>query len=654
MRGPAKVLLAAALLFGAQRAVGYRAPSAVLPMNGDEVSPDLSDPGLEGAIRVHVRVPRGRVKHLVEEQNQLHSLGPALRLVDHRFAAVPAEADYRRRDRLLTIRPESALPPAQYTLEIDPTLLVSRRRRTVEHLETFRTSFTVGPDVYGPVLRDLSPAPNQSEVPRFAAVSAVFNESLDPATCVLGRSVLVEDVGKDPPVAVTGTLTLAGNGFVLEFVPDPCSGHPPSTRIRIRLAGGGDPDAVRDRAGNRLEAALSFEFDTKGDGPLADHRKTPPPADALYVTTGNGVAAFDLRGAIDEDGSLHPEAIRRVVSAEGYGGDFEARLGRPGEAVLDPRTHPESGHSFLYAIDEEARDVAVVETATGRVVTRLGGFAWPRALGIVGPAPGSAHSVLMVADAGARRLIAVPVGAVPGHPVCEDLVYDDAPPPREIVAAGLSGIAGIAAVRYAFDPMSNFPLVMAAIPRRSAVVQLFGFEQSSRWEFPIEPEPTEAAWSPPGPLGASCWITAAAPGKDGGSVTVWNQDFSGLLVPFTFDSWTLGIRVSAPLREWIRDPGPPCTIPGTSRCLVPSRVGETIVELDSARDAEGNLRPFVVRVLPAGAAPSSVATDATGRLAFVALPTEGAVAVLDLRDPAPVPFRLPVAGVRAVLTTATQ
>ncbi|HEU4396036.1 MAG TPA: hypothetical protein VFS92_10760, partial [Planctomycetota bacterium] len=106
--------------------------------------------------------------------------------------------------------------------------------------------------------------------------------------------------------------------------------------------------------------------------------------------------------------------------------------------------------------------------------------------------------------------------------------------------------------------------------------------------------------------------------------------------------------------EWIRDPGPPCPIPGTSRCLVPNRGGETVVELDAIRDLDGSPSPSVLRVLPAGAGPASVATDATGRLAFVALPAEGAFAVIDLLDPAPVPFRIPVDGIRRVITAATR
>ncbi|HEU4394309.1 MAG TPA: Ig-like domain-containing protein, partial [Planctomycetota bacterium] len=181
MRGVGAAVMAALAIGSGALGAGAPMPEAGLPANGDEVSPDLSDPGLEGAIRIRIPVPPGRVRWLLRPRNQFDQTGPAVQLFDREFARVPADAAYRRRDRMLTVRPGLPLPPGQYTLTLDRSLLVRRRHLDDDGgIEDFRISFTVGPDLHAPVVRDSSPAANQSRVPPFTPVRVVFNESLDP------------------------------------------------------------------------------------------------------------------------------------------------------------------------------------------------------------------------------------------------------------------------------------------------------------------------------------------------------------------------------------------------------------------------------------------------------------------------------------------
>jgi hypothetical protein len=301
-------------------------------------------------------------------------------------------------------------------------------------VEDFRTSFTVGPDVFPPRMGETVPAANQSDAPLFEPIRVVFDESLDPATCVLGTTVLVEDVSRDPPVPVEGTLVLRGDGFVLEFHPDPCFGLPPGSTVRVRLA-----PQVADRKGNAFEGA-EFSFATKGTR-RPDPALVPPPDGALYATTADAVVAFDLRGAIAADGSFRPGEIRRVDAAGGYDGEFRSTLGRPGHALVDPRSDPATGHSYLYVVDEKTSRVAVVETATGRVGHRYGGFLKPRRLAFEGPAEDPIR--LLVEEGAGGRVPWRPLPETPGQPLCgAELAYlDQGGPSDSVLPAAVSDSA---------------------------------------------------------------------------------------------------------------------------------------------------------------------------------------------------------------------
>ena len=237
---------------------------AVTPTNGQAVLPDLSDPGLDGAVTLRVRLGRRQIRRLRRgvPADSYDDFRNPLSLLDGSFRHVGYGWDYDPRLQSLVLRPDLPMPDGQYTVTLDLGALWSRHGRRAPW-GILRTSFTVGSDVHPPRVRDVSPAPNQFEVPLSAPASIVFNESIDPYTVVSGRTVFVEEVGADPPVPEDGTLVLRDDGFIVEFRPDAVAGWPPSSAIRVRLLGAGHAECVRDRVGNPLPEDYVLEFDTK-------------------------------------------------------------------------------------------------------------------------------------------------------------------------------------------------------------------------------------------------------------------------------------------------------------------------------------------------------------------------------------------------------
>jgi hypothetical protein len=110
------------------------------PANGQAVSPDLSDDGLQGEIRVHLKIPP-RLRRLLKRGDGFD--GPrAVTLLRQDFAAVPFEVRYRRRSRILAILPDLPLAGGQYTLTLDAGLL-GRPGRSDDPPGDFSTSFVV-------------------------------------------------------------------------------------------------------------------------------------------------------------------------------------------------------------------------------------------------------------------------------------------------------------------------------------------------------------------------------------------------------------------------------------------------------------------------------------------------------------------------------
>jgi len=641
--GPSFAIAALALLGDGGAEARLRPVEGVLPANGQVVLPDLSDEGLDGAISVQVRVPLARRRHLRYQYGMERT--SAVSLLRHDFAAVPHEVRYRPGAGFLTVAPGLPLADGQYTLALESRLLGKPGPLDVD----FRTSFTVGPDVYPPRILSTEPAANQAVVPPFARIRVAFNESLDPATLVLGETVLVEDVGVDPPRPIGGVVVLRGDDFVLEFVPDPCIGYPPATTVRLRVLGGSHEAAVRDVVGNALEDDLLLGFATAGDAALPDPALVPPPSGAFYATTADSVVAFDVRDALDEDGTVHLDRIRQVTTANGYGGEFRARLGRPGDAVVDPRSHPDTGHSILYVVDGEAKDVLPIETSSGRVGAGLGGFRDPAGLGITLQVNDSDSVDLFVTDARDRSLTLVPIGGPMGGPLCAGPVFGSPGGRAKVMTQGVPG-----AVAAASNVVGSAVNLALPAQNETALYACRDGVFTERGRVAVGEGPSGLAWSDPSADvdDLICWVVGVGgPLGTGGFVSI-ETDFMGAIL-WWFDNY---FSVIATVKE-SREPGSPCALPGTSKCLVPDRATASLFEMEKVVVGSGlgaTIRIRVNRRIDVGEVPSSVATDPSGRLAFVALVGEGKIAVIDLEDPDPVVFKIPLPGVRSVFSTTTQ
>jgi hypothetical protein len=251
MRGtvPIAILGAAflALLSDAGDAARRRVVAGAVPTNGQEVTPDLSDPEVYGMIRIHARIPAPRIAELEEGTPEV----PLLSLRDQDGEDVPFDWTHDPDEDRLVLQTSLPLAPAQYGIELSARFL-GRRERALGRGRGFSSSFTVGPDLYPPVLLAVRPGEGALDVCRRTPIVLRFNESLDPASVVLAGTVHVEEISVQPPRPIPGTVFLDREGFDLVFRPDPRHGLPAAAMVGVRLLGVGNPDHVRDAAGNGL------------------------------------------------------------------------------------------------------------------------------------------------------------------------------------------------------------------------------------------------------------------------------------------------------------------------------------------------------------------------------------------------------------------
>jgi hypothetical protein len=193
---------------------------------------------------------------------------PLLTLRDGDLEDFPFPWTWDPAEQVLELQPGLPMPSAQYTANLTARFL-GRRARIHGLGRDFSTSFTVGPDVYAPVLLGIRPGEGALDVRRNSPIVVTFNESLDFNSVVLGESVHVENLSVDPPAPLPGTVFLDRDGFDLVFRPDPGVGLPAASIVGLRLLGVGNPNYVRDAVGNGLAGdpddgdQLRFHFSTR-------------------------------------------------------------------------------------------------------------------------------------------------------------------------------------------------------------------------------------------------------------------------------------------------------------------------------------------------------------------------------------------------------
>jgi YVTN family beta-propeller protein len=439
----------------------------VTPTVNQEVLPELGDPGLNNVITVKFSAYLN-AHDIIDYQNVVNSLSSKVEFLNSAFARLPGTPSVRR--NIFTFSPLSAttpsLPQGQYTLNMKSSIRSTRGSLLNEGLADFTTTFSVGTDVYPPVLRKISPVDGQTGINLLQKIVATFNEPIEAAS--LPGNVTVLDGSTNPPSPVPGLggtgLTLARGGFDVIFTPDPCFGYPPKTNITFNIQGLTVPAtntaAVTDVFQNKfkrdsglqwtrdlaittlyhspngvydeLTGVFTMTFQTKGVKPPP---AAPPVGSAqmgalygpifapcaaqlwlapgcngvgaqeLYTTT-NGVGVIDLRQYVVRYNQGITTAYDRIAVVP----NSPVRMGRPGGVAYDPRfiVTPASqfGHTFMYIVDERAKVVNVVRTDNLKVMGRFTGFADPRDVS-VSTNPAANLTTLYVSDFGSNQIIGI-------------------------------------------------------------------------------------------------------------------------------------------------------------------------------------------------------------------------------------------------------
>ena len=608
---------------------------AATPTNGQETNTTLSDPELEQRITVKFTTTPAR-STMLDDTNAFNGLTPYVQMLDQNFARVPGTPSIDPDTHAFLFEPENkTLVNGQYTLTVSKFVTTPTGNLLNAGLEDFSTSFTVGADDYPPVVRNTSPANNQSDVPLFNPIVMTFNESLDPATCVLGQTVFVQDGGTNPPTQQGGTLLLKRDGFDLVFIPDPCTGLTPGTTIVVRMLGiptptvppaapipNPNPTHIKDRVGNALigtSAATSwevqFQFNTKGAqrlyptflGAMGSPRIGQFNSSVAFVSSNKETIAFEMGGVVAEYAvhfAVNPAYVQQIIAANGIptifyagtppvpvswsyvgsiGGDFRIDFEKAGEAVIDWRVDPLTNLTYIYQVDE-AKEAVVIADNSSKVQGKFKGLGTPKGIGISGPGAAGNNPFLYVTNYSQATLTGIPLGLIqPGKNICTAVqeLNDDASQ-RVYMATGRNP-SGVAAEYFgtAFGVVVN---------QADNEIQLFDLgtltdfnhlgQGQLQHTYQVGANPIDAAWSPPLSGGALifCYVSNLGDlNNPNGSVSLWwnNTSLNGL-----FNS--LSGSVAATVTDGLTQPGRPMSDPLRLSCWVPNTGSDDVSRLDIA------------------------------------------------------------------------
>jgi YVTN family beta-propeller protein len=380
----------------------------VTPTVNQEVLSDLSDPGLNNVITVRFSSILN-ARDVIDTQNVVNQLSAKVEFLDATFARLPGTPSVRR--NLLTFDPftlnNPVLATGQYTLNLKSSIRNTRGRMLNRGVADYSTTFTVGTDVFPPVLRKISPLEGQTNIGLLQPIVATFNEPIDRASAIANVSVV--NASSNPPTVIPGAgggsgVTMARGNFDVVFTPDPCFGYPPKTNIQFLIQGNNPagptpvPNTLTDVFGNRfakdpglqwqadptipttfhspngfydtITGIYSMQFQTKGTrpAPLAPRAggpqmNYPPPyypncqaqlwlapacedsGKGVHYTTNSGLGELDLRAYINRfnQGITDFSLIALLANAP-------VRLGRPAGVTFDPRLIPGVNTPFGYVL----------------------------------------------------------------------------------------------------------------------------------------------------------------------------------------------------------------------------------------------------------------------------------------------------------------
>jgi len=662
------------------------------PTNGQETLTDLSDPGLGGKVSARFSTTP-RTGSIIDLTNPFNGLTPDVQILDQTFARVPGQPSLDPLTQTFSFAPAgNVLGNAQYTLTLTRFVNTTSGSRLNEGVEDFSSSWTVGADIYPPVIRNTTPAVNQNEVPLLQDVVITFNESLDASTVVLGQTFFIEDGGTNPPTPLLGTLSLKRDGFDVRFRPDPCVGMPSATTVVVRMLAQAPANGsyFKDRVGNGLvqqgaTGQVQFQFNTKSGNVLPDPTYVPhpgsrlalaggPAGDAVFASSFNHIVALDSAPVLRDllfNGTFRPELVQQILLANvaprnwrtgawgsfSYRADWDVKLGRVGEGIVDWRYEPTLLHTYLYVIDESDESIAIINSGNGKIEGRLKGVGSPRGITMTGPYGSQSLSPeIFVSNFGRGTVTGLPMSGIQaGQAICTavtDLnvnrdkraIFNVGRAPGGIAAEWYGSPFNIAAVaNTADDSITVFDTVTTGNSGTGQATLSLAYQSGGEGPFDV-------AWSPyvPG-AGIWCWIAHGGGAQDeDGSVSLWWNNAGG----FIFTQPTGSIL--ATLQDKIKNPGKIFQDVLSLDCYVPNTSGETVTTLQV--NVLGSvifttIQPAVKGEREVGPNPTKVTFDPRfGRIAFVALAGSGQVAMYDINATVAAPPLLNVPGVRGIFS----
>ncbi len=460
----------------------------VTPTNNQEVLPDLSDPGLNNVITVRfssILNPRD----IIDNQNVVNRLSTKCEFLGSDFARLPGTPSVR--NNIFTFDPFSVstpvLPQGQYTLNMKASIRNTRGRLLNNGTADYSATFSVGTDIYAPVLREISPISGQTGIGLLQPIVATFNEPLDISSLI--GTLFVQDASTNPPTGIVTYYSLARKGFDLVLTPDPCFGYPPKTNVQFIIQGQGasapaTTSAVSDVFQNKFRrdpglqwrvdptiptlyhspngdfdetnGQFKLAFQTKGIKPPPQGLKPggpmmayPPPyaspcaiqlwlapscevsGNVVHYTTDNGLGEMDLRQYLVRfNQGITDYSLISILP------NTPVRLGRLGGVTFDPRIiGPGNGnssfHTYIYAVDERTGTIEVIRSDNFKVLGRLAGFQSPRDVSVSTNSSGTS-TTLYVSNFGANQLVGVDLEGItvsftgqPGAPSPCDAIKDN-------------------------------------------------------------------------------------------------------------------------------------------------------------------------------------------------------------------------------------
>ncbi len=618
---------------------------SITPTNGQEVMNDLSDVGGVVTLKFSERLMKSSV---LDPNNAFNGLSSDVNFLDSAFARVRATPSIGGdRNNILTITPAGGvLPNGQYTVTVTRDVKNYAGDRLNRGKFDFRASFTVGPDIYSPVIRNTFPAPNQKDVPKNSKIIITFNESLNPATVTAG-TVSVVNGGTNPPVPINGTLTTTRDDFEIVFTPDAATGFPPNTTIVVTLTGGAS--GITDVVGNPFEGdpttpgTYQFQFETV---------KEPPPPNNPSIVNNNPFEAMVMFGTQDSIGTLQEApylANTNDLTLWGSGNPVPnslKKIGRPGEILFDPRLRviplPDGTQKivgWIYVIDRDGRSVVVVNSEHSEIVWRWRDLPDPRGLAVT---PGG--STLFVTNYANSSVSMLNIGVLSvGYPLPTQAVKDITKIQNRSDLQVGRGPMGAA---HAPDALLLF--VGNELDNTCSVINTGTFTVNTTFSVGTAPQDAAATFFYPG-IGRFAFITCLGGGiDDAGSVALWWN------VPNSLQANITGFKNP---KECIFDLG--------ISCWVANSGGNEASRLDLAIAGGGfaaTILPNIGAKVSVGQNPSGITIEAFFPI-IVGAPTQtvitavrgsGQLTFINPLQPARPTYSLKIPGVQTVATYMDQ